>query len=202
VSLDQRELRPGLRRWTTEHPAWSPDEAWPQLVGSVAAELDDGLVVVDPQVPTDPDEAARLWSTLAADVDRTGLPVVVLLTCEWHGRSSAAVAERFGAPVWHPGSETPLPAGVAPIRVEGADWEESLLVLPRYAAVVAGDVILGAPAGGVRLPADWYGEEFVAGTLRPLVREHLLGRGLELVLVSHGEPVLGGGDAALRAEVA
>ena len=52
--------------------------------------------------------------------------------------------------------------------------------------------------GGVRLPADWYGEEFLAGTLRPLVRDRLLGRGLDLVLVSHGEPVLADGDAALR----
>jgi hypothetical protein len=48
------------------------------------------------------------------------------------------------------------------------------------------------------LPADWYGEEFLAGTLRPLVRDRLLGRGLDLVLVSHGEPVLADGDAALR----
>ena len=154
MSFELRELRPGLRRWRTEHPDWSPNEAWPQLVGSVAAHLDGAFALIDPQLPADPREAGRLWSALERDLERSGLPAVVLLKCEWHARSSAAFAERLGAAVWQPGSETPLPEGVEEVRVEGDDWQESLLVLPMHAAVVAGDVILGAP-GGVRLPADW-----------------------------------------------
>jgi len=59
--MEVQELRPGLWRWTASHPEWDHAENWGPEVGSVYAELPDSLVVVDPLVPADEDERARLW---------------------------------------------------------------------------------------------------------------------------------------------
>ena len=190
------ELAPGLHRWTAAHPAWEPGAEpdspgdWPEQVGCVAYEAPDALVLVDPLVAD--------WTWLDALVERHGQPVVVLTTMRFHGRSRAEVADRYGAQlVTH--TAVP-PAGVARIPIEHGD--ESMVWLEAPRALVPGDRLIGDASGGVRMcPESWLGylprpagHDSLREGLRPL-----LDLPVELVLVSHGEPVLRDGSAAIRA---
>ena len=189
-----REVAPGLHVWTAPHPAWtagaepeSPDD-WPQDVGSIAYEAPAQLVLVDPLV--------EHWAGLDALVERHGRPVVVLTTMRFHTRSRDAVAERYGgALVSH--DEAP-PEGVERVPIENGD--ETMVWLPEPRALVPGDRLLGDGRGGVRMcPESWLryrptGLAELREGLRPL-----LGLPVELVLLSHGEPVLRDGRAAIAA---
>ena len=190
------EVAPGLHRWTAPHPAWEagaePDSPadWPEQVGSVAYEGPDALVLVDPMVAD--------WTPLDALVERHGKPVAVLTTMRFHSRTRDAVAERYGATlVSH---REPPPAGAAWIPIEGGD--ETMVWIESAAALVPGDRLIGNGAGSVRMcPASWLrylpgptGLDELRAGLRPLLELPI-----ELVLVSHGEPVLRDGAAAVRA---
>jgi hypothetical protein len=196
--MDVQELRPGLWRWTAAHPEWEHAENWGPEVASVYAELPQALVVIDPLVPADEDE--RFWSALDRDVERLARPVYVLLTVHWHERSVAAVLERYGATLWRAEDTGELPDGVQAEVVRGSDWVEALFYLEPYRALVAGDLLIGRD-GEIQLPVHWFpkGEqEWAETTLKPELRERLGGLPIDLVLVSHGEPVLTDGDAALE----
>jgi len=208
-----QELAPGLWRWTALHPEWKPSDAeggegWEREVGSVYLEGADAIVLIDPQVPSVPEERDRFLRHLDADVERTGKPVAVLLTVAAHERSAPELAGRYGAEVWAHEREVErygaladrifpsgaeLPGGVA--AVDGAF--EVVLWIPAHAALVAGDILLGAGGGGVRVcPDSWLGPwrpPDVRAQLRPL-----LDLPVERILVAHGEPVLSGGRAALE----
>ena len=122
--MDVRELRPGLWRWTGSHPEWDHAESWGPEVGSVYAELEDTVVVVDPLVPTDDED--RFWSALDRDVERSGRPLHVLLTVHWHERSVAAVLDRYHATLWRPEEKGELPKGVhAEVVKEATGWRRS-----------------------------------------------------------------------------
>ncbi len=163
--MEVQELRPGLWRWTADHPEWDHAEQWGPEVGSVYAELPDAVVVVDPLVP----EAAedRFWSALDHDVERLGKPVFVLLTVHWHERSVAAVLD-----------------------------------LEPYAALVVGDLLVGKSGEiEIELPVEWFPkaeQDWAREQLKPSLRERLGALPIELVLVSHGDPVLSGGAEALE----
>jgi hypothetical protein len=196
--MDVQELRPGLWRWTAPHPEWEHAEQWGPDVASVYAALPQAIVVIDPLVPTDEDE--RFWSALDRDVERLALPVYVLLTVHWHERSVAAVLDRYRGTLWRPEEKGELPEGVHAEVVHGSDWVEALFYLEPYRALVAGDLLIGAD-GEIQLPVSWFpkGEqEWAENTLKPELRERLDKLPIELVLVSHGEPVLTEGNAALE----
>jgi hypothetical protein len=200
--MDVQELRPGLWRWTAEHPHWDHAEHWGPEVGSVYAELADAIVVVDPLVPDDDED--RFWSALDRDVERTQRPLYVLLTVHWHERSVAAVLERYKAVLWRPEEKIELPEGVQPLVVKGADWSEAMFFLEPQRALVVGDLLIGKD-GGIVLPIEWFpkGErDWARDELKPMLRERLAALPVELVLVSHGEPVLEDGAAALARALA
>src|ERR687884_1710703 len=185
-----QELSQGLWRWTGLHPEWTPEqggpEGWEQEVGCVYYEAPDAVVLIDPLVP--PEDEERFWGALDRDVERAGKPVRILLTVSWHDRSAEAVAERYGA-----ATDGSLPAGVEAHAATAG--EETAYWLPAHGALVFGDAVLGAEGGGVRLcPESW-----LDGTLAQLKEElrPLLDVPAERLLVSHGEPVLEGGHAAL-----
>lgn len=207
------ELAPGLWRWTAYH------EEWRQDVGSVFCETSDGVVLVDPLVPADPASERRFWRALDRDVERVGGDVHVLVTIFWHTRSTADVAARYGARarIWapssgraavarragvvtdafHPGEA--LPGGIEAFRT--ARRTEVVYRLPQHRALVLGDVLLGDGKGGVRMcPESWLpsgtGHRELAASLAPLLELPL-----DRILVSHGEPVLESGAAALAAAV-
>jgi glyoxylase-like metal-dependent hydrolase (beta-lactamase superfamily II) len=188
-----QEVASGLWRWTGLHPEWQPSsagpEGWDQEVGCVYYEAPDAVVLVDPLAP--PEDEERFWAALDRDVERAGKPVRILLTVSWHGRSAEAVADRYGA------TNGALPAGVEAHAAPAG--EETVYRLPEHGALVFGDAVLGAD-GGVRLcPEGW-----LEGTLAQLKDElrPLLALPVERLLVSHGEPVLRDGHAALARALA
>jgi hypothetical protein len=188
------ELRRGLHRWTAPHPNYKPDPEpdspadWPEQVGCVAYEAPEALVLIDPLVPDE------LWPPL--DRLAEGRRVAVLTTIGFHRRSRDAVAQRYGASTSR--AKKTLPKGVETLPIRGAG--ETMIWIPEHGALVPGDRILGGRDGGLRIcPDSWLrylasgmtGEELRAA-LRPLQELPI-----ELVLVSHGEPVLAGAREAL-----
>jgi glyoxylase-like metal-dependent hydrolase (beta-lactamase superfamily II) len=201
--MDVQELRPGLWRWTAAHPEWEHAEQWGPEVGSVYAELPDALVMVDPLVPQD--EEGLFWEALDRDVERVGKPVHVLLTVHWHERSVATVLDRYKATLWRPEEKGKLPAGVHAEVVKGSDWVEALFFLEPHRALIAGDLLIGKDGGGIELPVRWFpkGEQdWAEQELKPELRRRLHELPVELVVVSHGEPVLEDGAAALERALA
>jgi hypothetical protein len=197
--MELMQIRPGLYRWTASHPAYEPDAEpdspadWPEQVGCVAYEAPDALVLIDPLVPD------ALWPAL--DRLAEGRRVAVLTTIGFHRRSRDAVAERYGASTSR--AKETLPRGVETLPIRRAG--ETMVWIPEHAALVPGDRILGGRDGGLRLcPDSWlrYLSSGMTGAelreaLRPLLRLPI-----ELVLVSHGDPVLSGGRDALERALA
>ena len=121
----------------------------------------------------------------------------MLTTIGFHRRSRDAVAERYAASTSR--AKKTLPTGVETIPIRRAG--ETMVWIPEHATLVPGDRILGGREGGLRvchdswlsyLPTGMTGTE-LREALRPLLRLPI-----ELVLVSHGEPVLSGGREALE----
>ena len=203
--MDVLEIAPGLWRWTGYH------EEWKEAVGCVFYETRDGIVLVDPLVP--PEESDRFLETLEREV--AGRPVHVLVTIFWHTRSAAALVERYGARVWAPTTSRAavarragvvtdafrpgdaLPGGVEAFRT--ARRSEVVYWIPQQASLVPGDVLLGTETGGVRMcPESWLPSSTKHSDLAASL-ELLLDLPIKRILVSHGEPVLENGHAALAA---
>ena len=197
--MELQEIRPGLLRWTARHPdaeaepeSESPAD-WPPDVGSVAYEASDAFVFVDPLVPP---EKEAFWRSLDERVRGHGQRVVVLTTIAFHRRSRDEIVERYGASTSR--ARRTLPAGVETLPIRRAG--EVMVWLPKRGALVPGDRILGAGDGGLRLcPESWL-RYLPSGMTLPELRDALrplLELPIEMVLVSHGEPVLEDGRAAL-----
>jgi hypothetical protein len=160
-------------------------------VGSVAYAAPDALLLIDPLVPDD------LWDPLDELRRRHAKPVAVFTTLRWHRRSRDEVVRLFGATPVRRAAD--IPAGAETIRIPRAG--ETMVWLPGPRALVPGDRLLGDGNGGLRLcPPGWlrYLEPGLThDELRDALRT-LLDLPVELVLVSHGEPVLDDGRAALE----
>ena len=196
--MDVQELRPGLWRWTASHPQWEHAAVLGAKLNSMSYKLPEAIVVIDPLVPQDDEE--RFWSALDKDVERLARPVHVLLTVHWHERSVEAVLDRYDANLWRPEEKGDLPAGVHAEIVNGSDWAEALFFLEPHRALVTGDLLIGQN-GGVELPVTWFPkaeQEWVARELKPDLRKRLGALPIELVVVSHGEPVLKDGAGAIE----
>jgi len=216
----------GLWRWSVPHPEWTPEcdrpDGWARDVGCIYAEVADGVVLVDPLVPAEPVEASRFWVALDRDVERIGGRVTILVGSADHGRSVNEVARRYRARpesavvIGHeairdtvscsldatlPGAV--LPAEVVAHPIQGLSPGETAYALTRHRAVAFADCVIGAGGGRLRLaPASWgvrtdagralYDRRFRASF------EGILALDPEIVLPSHGAPVLAGGAAALR----
>ena len=167
---------------------------------------EDALVLIDPLVP---DELVEELDALVAD---QGTPVAVAITVFWHSRSADMMRERYGARVYaharavariectvtdpfEIGDE--LPGGLVAYDAERAD--EVLYWIPPVRALVVGDVLLGRPGGVSLCPPSWIGGEEDTRARASLLR--LLDLRMEMLLVSHGAPVLTGGRAALEQAV-
>ena len=197
-----QELRPGLFRWTAIHPEaepvatpGSPDD-WGPDVASIAYQAPDALLLVDPLVPED---RADLQEELDALVRRHGRRVAIVTTLQFHRRSRERLAERYDATTSR--AKKTLPRDVETVVIRGAG--ETMVWLPEPRALVPGDRLLGDDSGGVRLCPDSWLRYLPSGLRRAELREALrplLDLPVELVLVSHGDPVLENGhDAIARA---
>jgi hypothetical protein len=192
--VEVQRIEDGLWRWTAPHPDWKPRDDWDADVGCVYWEADDGVVLVDPLVPSDDADRARFLEALDRDVERVDLPVAILLTCEWHGRSSAELAERYDGTVVGPTVATVLPGAAAAIAAPVA--EEVVYWLPAARSIVPGDALISSEKGVTLCPASWLSGR---GGLAQLRRDlaPLLELPIERVLTSHGPPMLADGRAAL-----
>ncbi len=204
--MEVTRIAEGLWRWSAYYDEWRDD------VGCVYYEASDAIVLVDPLVP--PEDAERFWQALDRDVQRVGAQVHVLVTVFWHARSAAEVVARYGGrlhaasraraaierrthavtDVFRPGDT--LPGGVT--ALPSGRSNEVVFWIPEHRAIVPGDVLLGAEEGGLRFcPESWLpagvGHDRLRAALRPL-----LDLPVRRVLVSHGQPVLEDGHAALE----
>ena len=196
------ELRPGLWTWTAPHPSWTPDEGgpegWEREVRSYALDAGDSLVLLDPLVEVSEVEELA-----------TGRPVVVVLTCHWHRRSTADLVERLDAVVHAPATQTrdieiatlpytvgdDLPGDVEPQA--GGYPDECTLWLRGHSALVTGDVFLGGERGFRVQPDSWLADELTHEELRERLRP-LLDLPAELLLPTHGQPVTEDARETLR----
>ncbi len=195
------EIVPGLLRWSAPHPDWNPQaepgsaEDWDQNVGSVLYEMPDVVALIDPLLPSRDRREFLDW----LDGRIAARPVTVLTTIRWHRRDRQELAERYKSATsraWNV-----VPPGIKPRPLRGAG--ETTFWLPGVAALVAGDRLIGSHRGRLQLcPESWLDDGRVdrpglAELLRPLVELPI-----ERVLVSHGEPVLHDGRAALVRAIA
>lgn len=198
------ELRPGLFRWTAIHPDAEPEPEpgspadWGPEVGSVAYAAPDALLLVDPLVPADRTELQDEIDTL---VRSHGRRVAILTTLKFHRRSRPELAARYQASTSR--ARHTLPEGVVTLPIRGAG--ETMVWLPEREALIPGDRLLGDDAGGLRLPDERWLRYLSSGMRRrglAAVLRPLLDLPVELVLVSHGEPVLADGRAAIARALA
>lgn len=195
------EIVPGLLRWTAPHPDWNARAApgssddWDEQVGSVLYELPDAVALIDPLLPSE-DRAGFLdWLD-----ERVGSrPVSILTTIRWHRRDRDELAERYRSTrsrAWNA-----VPAGITPRPLRGAG--ETVFWLPAVAALVPGDRLIGARGGGLQVcPQSWLEDVHVNRPALAELLRTLVELPIERVLVSHGEPVLRGGAAALVRAIA
>jgi hypothetical protein len=193
------ELRPGLYRWEARHPDADPNPDpgspadWGPDVGSVAYLSADALVLVDPLVPADRPDIQEPLDELARR-----RRVVILTTMPFHRRSRDELAARYRASTSR--AKRSLPAGVETVQIRGAG--ETMVWLPEELALIPGDRLLGDDRGGLRLPPESWLRYLPSGMRHPELRaalQPLLDLPVEMVLTSHGAPVLTGGRHAIAA---
>ena len=207
-------LADGLWRWTTPHRAWRPgmDDhpgGWPQDVASLLHERDGVATIVDPLAGA---EDAALWAFLDERC-AAARRVVVAVPASWHGRSAAAVADRYDAEIRAHGIAAADPAlqGLERLRPFDADGEiapgvEAMLVgglcqgevaywLPAHGALVTAEVLQGRP-DGLRVGEDpaMASRTALDAWVRALDRLPL-----RIVLPTHGPPERGGPEVIRRA---
>ena len=206
------KLTAGLWRWTARHPEWHPGDFGAEVV-SFAADAGDGtLLLIDPLLPSEPDEALEELDKVAAGAER----VAILISIPYHVRSAEELRKRYKATIhghraaakrlsskagFHEietGAE--LPGGVTAYAIGKPRRHETPLHLPSHGALVFGDAVAEYD-GKLRVWADgridakakrFYKERFNP-TLEPL-----LDLDFDAVLVTHGAPVMTNGKEALR----
>ena len=179
-----QELRPGLWTWSARHPDWTERDAgpegWGPEVRSYAHDTGGSLVLFDPISPP------TLMEGLIEAQE-----IAVVLTCAWHRRNTDECVERFGAHVFGPGDDLPPDVEVASTGYD----EEHAYWIPRQRALVIGDSFTNEHR--LRVMDHWLPEGRTAEQMRDGLRP-LVELPVELVLVTHGNPVLENGRDALR----
>jgi glyoxylase-like metal-dependent hydrolase (beta-lactamase superfamily II) len=208
------ELAAGLWRWTARHPEWHPGDFGAEVV-SYALRDEEGIVLVDPLLPADdPDAVHELVEDAAGSV-------LIVITIPYHVRDAGALARRYRAEVvGHAGIRRRLPERGVRVRVAGPGDElrggmrllacgkprrsEQPLWVPQHRALVFGDAVVEWD-GALRV----WAQRTVDDGARAYFRERFapsLAEAVALdparILVTHGEPVLSGGAAALEAALA
>jgi hypothetical protein len=208
------ELTQGLWRWTARHPEWHPGEFGAEVASYAASAGDETTLLIDPLLPSDP--ASVLKTIDAAVSDR----VAILITIPYHVRSAEELWRRYRQDAettihGHPacakrlGERTafheidlgvPLPGGVTAHAIGRPRRFETPLHLPSHGALVFGDAV--AKSGG-RLVVwatdrlDAKVERFYRERFNPTL-EPLLELDFDVVLATHGLPLMSGGKRALR----
>ena len=196
-----RELSPGLWHWTARHEHIGAEVSSYYLAGE--------RVLIDPIEPPEGLEWFR----------QHGAPEHVLLTNRHHDRHSWRLRDEFGCTVhcirngvyelkgrgpvepFDFGDE--LPGGVIVHEVDAICPDETALYIPPHRALACADgVVQSRAAAGLRFVSDQLMDdpEATKQGLRDAYAR-LLELDFRLLLLAHGEPVVGGAREALRAFV-
>jgi hypothetical protein len=207
------KLTEGLWRWTARHPEWHPGEFGAE-VASFAAQAGDATLLIDPLLPSDPEP---VHETIVSTLDKR---LAILISIPYHVRSSEELWRRYRKDAevtihGHPAAAkrlndasafiatdpgTPLPGGVTAHTIGKPRRYEMPLHLPSHDALVFGDAVAETDGRLVMWATDkvdakvasFYKDRFAPSA------EPLLNLGAENVLVTHGQPIMGGGTEALR----
>jgi hypothetical protein len=208
-----QKLTQGLWRWTARHPEWHPGQFGAE-VASFAAHAGDTTLLIDPLLPPEPGEVLETIEGTLAD------RLAILITVPYHVRSAEELWRRYRGDAettihGHPAAAkrledrsafrdiepgTPLPAGVTARTIGKPRRHEMPLHLPSHDALVFGDAVAEVDGRLVVWTSEKVNakvERFYAQRFNPTL-EPLLELDFDSVLVTHGEPLLGGGKRALR----
>ncbi|MGZ4172754.1 MAG: hypothetical protein ACXVRP_12705 [Solirubrobacteraceae bacterium] len=196
------EIAPGLWHWTARHPHIG------QPVSSYY--LEDAGVLLDPLFPPD----GPAWFA-----GRRCEPQHIVLSNRHHDRDSWRLRDDFDCEVHcianglHElegrGPVTPfqfgdeLPGGILVHEVDAICPDETALYIPALRALACADGVVRWPGvDGLTFVPDWLMDE-PAETKEGLREAYrgLLGLDFDLLLLAHGDPVVGGGKEALRSFV-
>lgn len=192
MTVEIRDVAPGLWLWRQRHWEWTGQPDWEPEVASFAVESGDEVVLLDPLAPP-PVTGRAVYERLEA-TPPTAVVVVkpdhvrdVDLFAHWYGVPAYGpwLFERGLAPITElepirPGDR--LPGGLQPLS-DGRGGVETPVYLPEQRAIVFADGMT-APGGVLRV---WWSpalEKWGYAALRVM-----LDLPFEIVLVSHGEPV-------------
>lgn len=191
MSVEIRDIAPGLWLWRQPHWEWADGADWEPEVSSFVVESRGEVVLLDPLAPR-PSER-EVYARLEA---KPPTAVVVIkpdhvrdvdLFVHWYGIPAYGpwLFERGLAPVTEltpirPGDE--LPGGLLALS-DGRGGVETPIYLPEQRAIVFADGMT-APGGVLRV---WHSPSLEKWGFRTL--RTMLDLPFEHVLVSHGEPV-------------
>jgi hypothetical protein len=211
------KLTEGLWRWTGRHPEWHPGDFGAE-VASFAAQAGADTLLIDPLLPSE-DEPGR--GQVLETIDGTlGNRLAILITIPYHVRSAEELWRRYRRDAettihGHPAAAkrledssafreiepgVPLPGGVTPHTIGKPRRHETPLHLPSHDALAFGDAVAEADGRLVVWSSekiDAKVERFYRERFNPTL-EPLLELDFDSVLVTHGQPLLGGGKLALR----
>jgi hypothetical protein len=214
MSEKPKKLAKDLWRWTARHPEWHP-EGWGSEVACFALRTGDDTILIDPQLPPDPDPVLQLIE------DNLGDRLSMLITIPLHVRSSEEIWQRFRkqaktAIYGHPAcakrlgstsafkamepGKTELPAGVTAHPVGKPRRHETPLHFPSHKALAFGDAVAevdGRLVVWALGDLDAKKERFYRERFNPTL-EPLLELDFDRILVTHGEPIRKDGRKALR----
>jgi hypothetical protein len=191
MTVEVRDVAPGLWLWRIANPSWQPGFDWEPLVTSTGVQSGGETLVLDPLAA--PIDATDVWERLDARP-----PTAAVVLKPDHVRDVDVFVRRYGARAFgprlfwrddipetelepiEPGTE--LPGGLVALH-DGRDRNETPLWLPEQRALVFADA-LTAPGGELRVWGTPWHEERALPALRKL-----LDLPFEHVIVSHGEPV-------------
>jgi hypothetical protein len=222
-----RGLADGLWRWERRHPEWHPGE-WGARVACYAVETPETLLLVDPLVDGEDDPLLPVLDELVAGDGsgagrRPAWAVRIVITIPYHARSAEVLWRRYRngdasihghALVARRLTDT---SGFGPLvggdTIDGAARAHAIgspvraelpLEIPSQRALVFGDAVVEVD-GQLRVWTEpptterrrrWYHERFLPTLAR------LTELDVDRVLVTHGQPVLADGRAALLGALA
>jgi len=183
-----RDVVPGLWVWDAEYP--EPGDGWGPAVNSTCVESGGEVVLLDAKAPP---EDSELWARLDARP-----PTAAVVLKPDHVRDVDLFVERYGVRPFGPWlfwrddiptvelepiqPDDVLPGGL--VALYDGRWRlETPLWLPEQRAIVFADGMT-APHGDLLV----WDSPWLEQRVRPAMRA-LLELPLELVIVSHGEPV-------------
>jgi hypothetical protein len=95
VSLEVRDVVPGLWIWRQDHPDWHPDAGWDAPVTSTCVESGGQVALLDALAP--PENEQELWERLDARP-----PTLAVVLKPDHVRSVDLFVRRYGIPAFGP----------------------------------------------------------------------------------------------------